>query len=183
MLTRKVIRLVIGPLALVLSGFVSRAEVKLPAIFSDNMVLQRDKPVAIWGWADDGEKVTVKLANSEASAEAKNGKWRVYLPRLKAGGPHALTVKGNNELIRTNVLVGEVWICSGQSNMEWAMSQSYQPTDDIKSSKSQKIRLFTVPKLKANAPVDDVKSNWVMCEPSEVSKFSAVAYYFGRDLQ
>ena len=183
MLKRNVVRLVIGPIAIALSGLICRGEVKLPAIFSDNMVLQRDKPVAVWGWAEDGEKVTVKLSNSEATTEAKDGKWRVYLPKLKAGGPHSLTVKGSNELTRTNVLVGEVWICSGQSNMEWAMAQSFQPGDDIKSSKNQKIRLFTVPKLKANEPVDDVKSKWVICEPNEVSRFSAVAYYFGKDLQ
>lgn len=92
-------------------------------------------------------------------------------------------MQGKNELTRTNVLVGEVWICSGQSNMEWAMAQSHEPSADIKNSKNNKIRLFTVPKLKANEPVEDVKGSWVLCEPDEVSKFSAVGYYFGRDLQ
>jgi sialate O-acetylesterase len=164
-------------------GFFAHAEVKLPGIFSDNMVLQRDKPVAVWGWADEGEKVTVKIGGHEASTEAKNGKWKVYLPKQKASGPHTLTVRGSNELTRTNVLFGEVWICSGQSNMEWRMSQSFEPGDDIKSSQNNKIRLFTVPKLKAEEPVDDVKASWVFCEPSEVGNFSAVAYYFGRDLQ
>ena len=169
--------------AIAMSSVVTRAEVKLPAIFSDNMVLQRDKPVAVWGWADDGERVTVKVGSSEASTEAKDGKWRIYLAKLKAGGPHTLTVKGKNELTRTNVLVGEVWICSGQSNMEWRMSQSFEPAEDIKNSKNNKIRLFTVPKLKANEPIDDIKASWVACEPKEVENFSAVAYYFGRDLQ
>ncbi|MGZ8940418.1 MAG: sialate O-acetylesterase, partial [Limisphaerales bacterium] len=169
--------------AIACSGTVSRAEVKLPAIFSDNMVVQRDKPVAVWGWADDGERVTVKLGNSEVTTEARNGKWKVYLAKQKAGGPHTLSVRGKNELTRTNVLAGEVWLCSGQSNMEWRMSQSFEPAEDIKHSKNNKIRLFTVPKLKANEPVDDVKGSWVVCEPGEVENFSAVAYYFGRDLQ
>ena len=170
-------------LKLALAGVASRADVKLPAIFSDNMVLQRDKPVAVWGWAEDGERVTVKVGSSEASTEAKNGKWKVYLGKLKAGGPHTLSVKGRNELTRTNVLLGEVWICSGQSNMEWRMSQSFEPAEDIKNSRNNKIRLLTVPKLKANEPVEDIKSSWVACEPGEVGNFSAVAYYFARDLQ
>lgn len=180
MLKRNVIRCLT---VLALGGALARAEVKLPALFSDNMVLQRDKPVAVWGWADDGEQVTVKFANHESVAQPKNGKWLLYLPKLKAGGPHTLTVRGKNEIVRTNVLVGEVWICSGQSNMEWRMSQSFEPAEDIRNSRNNRIRLFTVPKLKANEPVEDVKASWVACEPSEVANFSAVAYYFGRDLQ
>src|SRR5688500_11970867 len=112
---------------LALGGLLAHAEVKLSALFSDNMVLQREKPIAVWGWAEDGERVTVKLGNDEASTEAKDGKWKVYLPKQKAGGPHTLIVHGKNEITRTNVLVGEVWICSGQSNMEWRMSQSFEP--------------------------------------------------------
>ncbi len=163
--------------------FAARAEVKLPALFSDNMVLQRDKPVAVWGWASDGEKVTVKIDDAQAITEARDGKWKVYLPKMDAGGPHTLTVSGSNSLTRTNVLVGEVWICSGQSNMEWGMAQSFAPEQAIEDSKNDKIRLFTVPKLKANEPVDDVKAAWRFCEPGSVRSFSAVAYYFGRDLQ
>jgi sialate O-acetylesterase len=160
-----------------------RADVKLPAVFSDNMVLQREKPIAVWGWADDGEKITVKVGSNEASTEARGGKWKVYLPKMKAGGPHTLTVTGNNSLTRTNVLLGEVWICSGQSNMEWRMAQSHEPTAAIESSKNDRIRLFTVPKLKADAPADDVKAAWEFCAPEAVRNFSAVAYFFGRDLQ
>jgi sialate O-acetylesterase len=161
----------------------ARADVKLPGLFSDNMVLQREKPIAVWGWAEDGEKVTVKFGNNEASAEARGGKWKVYLPKMKAGGPHTLTVSGKNTLSRTNVLIGEVWICSGQSNMEWRMAQAYEPAKAIESSKNEKIRLFTVPKLKADPAIDDIKSAWEFCEPGSVRNFSAVAYYFGRDLQ
>ncbi|HEX7861055.1 MAG TPA: sialate O-acetylesterase [Verrucomicrobiae bacterium] len=169
--------------AAIAAASITRAEVKLPALFSDNMVLQRDKPIAIWGWAEDGEKIAVKIGKDEASTEAKGGKWLVYLPKQKAGGPLNLTVRGKNELTRTNVLVGEVWICSGQSNMEWPMRQTHEPAENIQNSKNNKIRLFTVPKLKANEPTEDIKTSWRFCEPSAVSNFSAVAYYFGRDLQ
>jgi sialate O-acetylesterase len=180
MVKRNMIRFVS---VLALGVVFARAEVKLPALFSDNMVLQRDKSIAVWGWAENGERVTVKLGNNEAVTVAENGKWKVFLPKMKAGGPHSLTVTGKNQLVRTNVLMGEVWICSGQSNMEWRMSQSFEPTEDIRSSKNNRIRLFTVPKLKANEPVEDVKASWVLCEPSEVTNFSAVAFYFGRTLQ
>src|SRR5687768_7160626 len=111
--------------ALGLAASFARADVKLPALFTDNMVLQREKPIAVWGWAEDGEQVTVKLGNNSATTEAKEGQWKVSLPKLKAGGPLTLTVNGRNEITRTNVLVGEVWICSGQSNMEWRMTQSF----------------------------------------------------------
>jgi sialate O-acetylesterase len=166
-----------------LCAVATRADVKLPAIFSDNMVLQREKPIAVWGWAEDGEKVMVKVGNSEASTEARAGMWKVYLPKMSAGGPHTLTVNGKNSLTRTNVLMGEVWICSGQSNMEWRMAQAFEPAQAIESSRNEKIRLFTVPKLKADEPVEDVKGAWELCAPSAVRNFSAVAYYFGRDLQ
>src|SRR5687767_14820988 len=89
----------------------ARADVKLHALFSDNMVLQREKSIAIWGWADEGEKVIVKLDDEEATTEARGGKWKVYLPKAKASGPYTLTVRGNNTLTRTNILIGEVWIC------------------------------------------------------------------------
>jgi len=147
------------------------------------MVLQRDEPIAVWGWADDGEEVTVRLNHSEAKAHTQNGKWKLYLPKQKAGGPHELTVLGKNELRFQNVLVGEVWICSGQSNMEWPLRAAYEAQSAIQNSQNPKIHLLTVPKLKANEAVDDIKASWAECSPSTVSNFSAVAFYFGRDLQ
>jgi sialate O-acetylesterase len=160
-----------------------RAEVKMPAVFSDHMVLQRDKPIAVWGWAADGERVTISLGEQSASAEPQNGRWIAYLPKMKAGGPHKLEVQGQNRITFEDVLIGEVWICSGQSNMEWPMTRSFEPQKDIASAKHSKIRLFTVPKLKAAEPVQDVKSSWVECSSNAVASFSAVGYYFGRDLQ
>jgi sialate O-acetylesterase len=165
------------------SAVAARADVKLPAVFSDHMVVQRDKPIAVWGWADDGEKVTVQLAGQEASTEAKAGKWQVFLPKLQAGGPHSLKVQGKNEIEFRDVLVGDVWVCSGQSNMEWPLRASFQPQETIANSANNKIRLLTVPKLKANEPGQDFKGLWVECNPANTPNFSAVAYFFGRDLQ
>lgn len=175
--TLKLASILFATLALV------RADVKLPALFTDHMVLQREKPIAVWGWAADGEKVTVSLNGQSAQTEGKNGKWLVHLPKMKAGGPHKLEVRGQNTLAVEDVLIGEIWVCSGQSNMEWPMRASFEPQKDIASAKNDKIRLFTVPKLKAAEPVDDIKSSWVLCDSNTVPGFSAVAYYFGRELQ
>jgi sialate O-acetylesterase len=160
-----------------------RADVRLPALFTDNMVLQQGIAVPVWGWADDGEEVTVEFRGHKARTKARDGKWMVKLWKLRAGGPDTLTVTGKNTVQVNNVLVGEVWICSGQSNMEWPLKRSFEPQSDIQNSANPKIHLFTVPKLKADAPVRDVKAQWVECGPETSSNFSAVAYYFGRDLQ
>ncbi len=162
---------------------VARADVKLPGLFSDHMVLQQGMRVPIWGWANDGEKVTVMFRGKSVSATAQNGKWMVKLPSQKAGGPDTLTVEGKNKIDVRDVLVGEVWICSGQSNMEWPLRSSFEAEKDIAASSNPNLRLFTAPKLKADAPGEDVKANWESCGPDSSRKFSAVAYYFGRDLQ
>src|SRR5947209_14508122 len=162
---------------------VARADVKLPGLFSDHMVLQQGMRLLIWGWADDGEKVTVTFRGKTVSATARNGKWMVKLPSQKAGGPDTLTVEGKNKIDVRDVVVGEVWICSGQSNMEFPLSRSFESEKDIATSANPNLRLFTAPNLKADAPVDDVKANWQKCDPETARNFSAVAYYFGRDLQ
>ena len=159
------------------------ADVKLPGLFSDNMVLQQNMRVPIWGWADEGEKVTVSFRNSKATALTKGGRWQVVLGSFKEGGPDQLTVSGQNTITLTNVMVGEVWVCSGQSNMEWPLSSSFESQGDISTSSNPMLRLFTVPRLKAEQPVPDVKASWVESSPESTPKFSAVAYYFGRALQ
>src|SRR5499425_12241 len=125
----------------------ARADVKLPALISDGMVLQQGMPAPLWGWADEGESVTVEFQNQKVTAVAKNGKWMVKLKPLKAGGPFTLTVSGKNKIEFKNVLVGEVWICSGQSNMEWRLRQSDNAEAEIAAAKYPMIRLFTVPRL------------------------------------
>lgn len=161
----------------------ARADVKLHSLFTDHMVLQRDAAVPVWGWADDGEEVTVEFRGKKVTTRAQGGTWMVKLGKLKAGGPDELKVTGKNSITLTDVLVGEVWIASGQSNMEWSMRASYQPWGDILSANNPNLRLYTVPKLKANEPVKDVASAWKETSPSSVSNFSAVAYYFGTYLQ
>jgi len=161
----------------------ARADVKLPGLFSDHMVLQQAVRVPVWGWADDGEKVTVSFRGKKVFATARNGKWMIKLPNQKAGGPDTLTVEGKNKIVVRDVFVGEVWICSGQSNMEWPLSRSFDPEKEIATAVNPNIHLFTAPKLKAEAPAVDVNAKWELCDPDSARRFSAVAYYFGRDLQ
>ncbi len=161
----------------------AQAEVRLHTLFTDHMVLQRGIAVPVWGWAADGEKVTVEFQGQTVSTVAKQGKWMVRLKKLKAGGPDVLKVTGQNTVVVNDVLVGEVWVASGQSNMEWGLKSSFEPEADIAAANNPLLRLYTVPKLKANAPVDQVNSSWQLTSPSSVPGFSAVAYYFGQSLQ
>jgi len=171
---------------LTLGAFISaaHAELKVHALFCDHMVLQQGVSTPVWGWADEGEVVTVTFRDQSVRATAKGGKWMVHLKKLKPGGPDTLTIStGSKTLTCADVLVGEVWVCSGQSNMEWPLKQSFEPETDIANSKNPMIRLFTVPRLKAESPVDNINSQWVECGPDTVPGFSAVGYYFGRELQ
>lgn len=174
----------IGAFVMVLASMgPAHSEARLSALFTDHMVLQRGRPAPVWGWADEGESVTVEFRGHKLKTKAKDGKWMVKLPSLKAGGPDVLTVTADNKLVIRDVLVGEVWICSGQSNMEWPMTRSFEPAQDIAGSANPNLRLFTVPKRKTVSPAMNVSSAWVESGPETVKGFSAVAYYFGRDLQ
>jgi sialate O-acetylesterase len=162
----------------------ARADVKLPAVIGDNMVLQQNAKLPIWGTAEPGEQVTVTIGGQKATATAgADGRWVVKLDALKAGGPHELTVTGKNNITIKNVLVGEVWVASGQSNMQWSVRASANPDKEIADAKHPKIRLFTVPRVPATEPQRDCNAKWVECSPETIPDFSAVAYYFGRDLQ
>jgi sialate O-acetylesterase len=170
-------------LLLFVSAIAVQAEVKLHSLFTDHMVLQRGMAVPIWGSADDGEQVTVEFRGKKVSTTAKGGAWMVKLGKLKAGGPDELKVTGKNSITLRDVLVGEVWLASGQSNMEWPLRASFQPISDIQSANNPSLRLYTVPKLKADKPVKNVEAAWKETAPGSVSNFSAVAYYFGLKLQ
>lgn len=161
----------------------SSAEVKLHGLFSDHMVLQQGIEVPIWGAAGDGEKVVVSLGGQKLETTGADGKFRVKLKPLKAGGPYKLTVQGTNTITLDDVLVGEVWICSGQSNMQWAVRQGETPEKIIAESANPHIRLFTVPRERDAKPRTDVQGDWVECGPKSVGDFSAVGYHFGRALQ
>lgn len=165
------------------------AELKLPALFSDQMVLQRDRPAKIWGWADAGDNVTVALDGKTAQATADaNGRWQVSLDVPAVGGPYTVDVQaGEGEGIQLkNVLVGEVWICSGQSNMQWSVRASDDAEAEIKAANWPEIRLLSVRRTVASDPQQDFvaadQSGWTTCSPETVGEFSAVAYYFGRQL-
>lgn len=160
------------------------AALKPAPLFSDNMVLQQGQRVPVWGWADDGEVVTIKFRNQKVTTTTRNLKWQVNLRALKAGGPETFTISTKSETLQfTNVLVGDVWVCSGQSNMEWPMSRSFEPAGDIAAATNKLIRVFKVAKNRMESPTTVIKSGWELCSPQSVEGFSAVGYYFGRDLQ
>lgn len=162
---------------------VVRGDVKLPAVVGDHMVLQRDLPLPIWGWADPGEEVTVTFGENKASTKADEaGKWQVKLPALKAGGPLEMTIQGKNTIKLTDILMGEVWVGSGQSNMQWSVTQSADAAQETAAAKYPKIRLFAVPLVPSGAPARDVNARWVECSPATVGGFSAVLYFYGREL-
>ncbi|MBL7707796.1 MAG: sialate O-acetylesterase, partial [Chitinophagaceae bacterium] len=159
------------------------ANISLPKIFGDNMVLQRDKPVRIWGWAATGEKVTVQFNQQKKNTKAdKAGKWEILLAPEAAGGPYQLTVQGKNKLVIQNILVGEVWICSGQSNMEmpiagWGKINNYEK--EIAAAGYPMIRQFDVPNTVSTSLKDDISAGeWKQCSPATAAEFSATAYFF-----
>jgi len=167
------------------------ADVKLPAVISDNMVLQQGIKVPIWGWAKPGEKVSVGgfgIYSREWSTVADaNGKWMVKIGPFKAGGLHDMTIKGNNTITLKNILVGEVWVCSGQSNMEFPVANMgnwktgvFNCDKELADANYSKIRLFIVPMIASDKPQYDCGGKWMLCSPETVGDFSAVGYFFGR---
>ena len=159
------------------------ADVTLPSIIGDNMVLQRDMPLPVWGSADPGEKVTVKLCGKTASATADDkGKWRVKLGEMSAGGPFDMTVAGKNTITVKNILVGEVWVCSGQSNMAMSVAGSSTAKEAIAGANFPKYRLLKAAMVPAPEPADDVEGQWVEATSKSVPGFSAAGYFFGREL-
>lgn len=165
--------------------FVSQAQavVSLPALFSDHMVLQRNKDIPVWGHSDAHEVVTVTIGSQEVVTTADaTGSWFLHLAPIKAGGPYTLTVQGNNTVTFNDVLIGDVWICSGQSNMAWSVKRSNNAQKEIASAQYPKIRLFGVKRAAAQIPQQDVKGSWAVCDSQSVSNFSAVGYFFGRRL-
>ena len=161
------------------------ADVRLPAVIADNMVLQRGEKVSIWGWADPGEDVAISVSwnrrKLKATADTK-GEWSVKVSSPKAGGPYKMTISGKNEIDLDNIMSGEVWVCSGQSNMQWSVQASANAKEEIAAADYPNIRLFTVTRKVAQEPQSDCEGSWASCRPETVPGFSAVAYFFGRTL-
>jgi sialate O-acetylesterase len=172
--------------------FAARADVKLASPFTDHMVLQREMPVPVWGWADAGEQVTVSFAGQKKSTAAgADGKWRLDLAALTASAEsREFTVSGKNQITLKDVLVGEVWLGSGQSNMDFVVSKKLQyfagvdnEEQEIAAANHPLIRMFTGKSAKANSPQETVGGQWLVCSPETVPGFSAVGYFFARELQ
>jgi len=170
--------------ALCFASIVAFADVKLPRIISDNMVLQRHQPVNIWGWASSGETVRVTFNGQQVETKAsKKGTWKVSLKPMEHGGPFDMTIKGKNTIVLHNILIGDVWLGSGQSNMEWPLQFTRDADEEIAASDFPNIRLFTVEKDMSFKVRDDLKTGeWLVCNPKNSRFFSAVAYYFGKKL-
>jgi len=161
----------------------SFADVKLPAIFGDHMVLQQNLENPVWGWAAPGETVTVSISGKTKTATAgQDGAWRVKLDPLKAGGPLTLIVQGRNMLKFEDVMVGEVWVCSGQSNMGFDLRNAYDADLEIPTASHPNLRLISVPQVGTQEPQRDFKGQWERCTPEVAARFSAVGYYFGLQL-
>ena len=159
------------------------AEVRLPALFGDHMVVQRDLPIHVWGWADHGESVIVEFLGQEIPAvPSAGGRWEAYLDPAEAGGPFALTVRGNNTVTVEDIHVGEVWVGSGQSNMVWPLQRSRNAEEEIANASHPGIRYFKVELTTADTPQEDVRGEWKVLSPATAAEFSGVAYFFARHL-
>lgn len=176
-----IVRLMLAAVAAIAP--VALGEVRLPAVISDHMVLQAGQPIVIWGWCDAGEQVKVSFDGQEASVSGGT-KWKTELKPHAAGGPYELSVSGaTNTIVVKDVLVGEVWLGSGQSNMQWPVKASNNPDAEIAAARYPDIRLFSAPRVVAQTPQEDVEGAWVACSPETIAEFSAVLYYFGVQLR
>jgi len=173
----------LGCLVFALSAATATAEVRLPSVLGDRMVLQRGAALPFWGWASPGEQVTVSIGRNTVSVVADSqGRWRLALAPMAAGGSHTVVVKGENTIELADVLVGEVWVASGQSNMKWPLRRTDDADMEALRANLPRMRLFTVPQVTTQERQDDTEASWQVCTTATALDFSAVAYYFGRRL-
>jgi len=172
-------------LGIFLSQTVSGSDLKLPSLIGDNMVLQKNSTVNIWGWSAPGDKVEVSTSWDGKNYRVKaneEGEWLVEVQTTRAGGPYEISIKADVTEVIENVMLGEVWVCSGQSNMEWPLSRAESAPSEIPAANRPDIRLFHVEKHIAARPEEDVSARWAVCAPDNAVDFSAVAYFFGKQL-
>ena len=162
------------------------ANISLPAVFGDHMVLQQNAEITLWGWGNPLEKVQVSSSWADKVYESETdnyGNWKVILATPPAGGPYSISIEGQNEITLNDVLIGEVWLCSGQSNMAWsAASGITDAAAEIAKATVPELRFFRVEKRAADHPQIDVVGKWEVCTPGSMQYFSAVAYFFGKEL-
>jgi sialate O-acetylesterase len=164
----------------------SYSQIKLPSIFGDNMVLQQNSEATVWGWGEPGSEIKISGSWSKDTVKTKisnQSAWKVKLKTPAAGGPFLISIKGNEEVILNNVMIGEVWICSGQSNMEWsADSKIINSEEEVKNANYKDIRFFHVKKMGSETAQNNCFAKWEECSPSTMHSFSAIGYFFGRNL-
>jgi len=163
------------------------AAVRLPAVLMSNMVLQQQSQVKLWGWSEPGERIGITTSWNHRTDSAKgtrDGKWQVWVATPSAGGPYTIEINGYNHIVLDNVLIGEVWVCSGQSNMEMNMNWGHLPDvqQELATCNNTNIRFFHVPKTTAAYPQDDCPGQWTACDSNTLKDFSAVGYFFGKKL-
>ena len=163
----------------------AQANVRLPAIIGSHMVLQQKSKITIWGWADPAEKIKIRvgwdtvLYSATGSSAAK---WKVQLATPVAGGPYTISIEANNKILLEDVMIGEVWVCSGQSNMQMSVNWGLPYQDEVAKATNTKIRFFHIPRTTSEYPQEDVKAKWVVCNPDDMKDFSATGYFFGKKL-
>jgi sialate O-acetylesterase len=172
-------------LLLALLAATAHAEVRLAQVFSDHMVLQRDRPLNVWGQATPGQTLSIDLGGRSGTARAgADGRWRVQLAALPAGGPHRLVVRGDQTVVLNDILIGDVWLLGGQSNMEWVLAQTDTGPQEVASPQNAQLRHLRVPhRASVKVEAEIAPARWVVAEPGRVAEFSAVGYHFAKQLQ
>jgi sialate O-acetylesterase len=180
----------LGPLFLInllLLTAITNAAIRLPSILSSNMVLQQRSAVKLWGWASPAEKILITASWSgitDTVTATGDANWELIVSTPAAGGPYTIRLQGQNEIVLDNIMLGEVWICSGQSNMEWSSLHGLKEMDaEIPVSNNTNIRFFSIPKTTSDNPQDDCEGAWQLCNAENLRAFSAIGYFFGKKLQ
>ncbi|MFL5741534.1 MAG: sialate O-acetylesterase [Flavisolibacter sp.] len=174
------------PLLFLLFSSFAHADVRLPAILSSHMVVQQKNELHFWGWCEPGEKIQLKTGwdtTTYSTTGTSAAKWTITLRSPAAGGPYDISITGNNHILIEDVLVGEVWLCSGQSNMEMSVNWGLPYSTEVNAASNQQIRFFQIPRTTALYPQEDLKAHWVVCNPEDMKRFSAAGYFFGLTLQ
>ncbi len=180
-------KIIMALLALMLLSQKGITAIRLPNIIGSHMVLQQKSSVKIWGWGSPGEEVKLKSSwdtTTYTATTQSSAKWTMSINTPKAGGPYTITIKGNNEIILEDILIGEVWVCSGQSNMEWSGDQDLvQSKEEAPKATNQNIRLFYVAKATSEFPQENAEGHWMVCSPEQMIHFSAIGYFYGKNLE